>query len=193
MRSGVLLNRFYDKFIFANALKYRQGKFSLANLPFLICPAELLIGLLETNDLEFEKRLYYAVRKSAANHLIPAFGTGFGFHGEKLLNFLERYFVASGWGLIKNVDLDFKAKKAIVKVSNNPVSTKLHAKAKAPADHILRGLLAGIFSRVFDEAVECVETHCMALGEADCEFIVKKQREFDFSDKRVRQQLELEA
>ena len=188
-----MLNRFYDKFIFANSLKYKHSNFFLANLPFLVCPAELLVGLLETNDKEFEKKLYLAIRESVAKHLIPELGKEFGFKGEEMVNFFERYFVASGWGKISNVDLDFKAKKAIVKVSNNPIASRLHKKAKMPADHILRGIIAGVFSRVFKEWVDCVETHCCALGESDCEFIVKRQPEFDFSDKRVRQQLELEA
>jgi len=188
----VLLNRFYDKFIYANSLKYKNNNFFLVDLPFLVCPAHLLSGLLETNDPVFEKKLYIAIKGSVAKQLIPAFGTEFGFRGKKMVVFLEQYFTASGWGAIKNVDLDFDAKKAIVRVSNNPVTSRLHPKAKAPADHILRGVLAGLFSRVFEEPIDCVETHCCALGERDCEFIIKKQPLFDFSDKRVRRQLEVE-
>jgi len=188
-----LLNRFYDKFIFANALKYKKGNFHLVNLPFLFCPAELLKGLLETGSPEFDRMVYYSFKNSVSTHLIPSFGTEFGFHGAKMINFFEKYFVSSGWGMIKNVDLDLKAKKAIVQVSNNPVAKKMHSKHDLPVDHILRGIFAGLFSSVFKESVECVETHCMALGEADCEFIVKRQREFDLSDKRVKQQLELKV
>ena len=187
-----LLNRFYDKFIYANSLKYRHNNFFLIDLPFLLCPAALLSGLLETNDPEFEKKLYLAIKESVAKHLIPSFGTEFGFRGKKMVAFLEQYFVASGWGSIKNVDLDFGEKKAIVLVLNNPIASRLHSKPKAPADHILRGILAGLFSRVFEERVDCVETHCCALGESNCEFIIKKQSLFDFSDKRVRRQIEAE-
>ena len=189
----MVLNTFYDKFYYAGALKYKHNNFFLGRFPFLICPAEVLIGLLETHDPEFEKKLYKAVRRSVANYLMPSFRNEFGFHGEKLAKFLERYFVASGWGSINNVDIDFEAKKAIVKVSNNPLSARLHGKASMPADHILRGILAGIFCCVFEEPVDCVETHCTALGESDCEFIIKRQREFDFGDKRVQQQLDLDV
>jgi len=188
-----LLNRFYDKFIYANSLKYTNNNFFLVDLPFLICPVHLLSGLLATTDPEFEKKLYIAIRESVAKQLIPAFGTDFGFRGKKMVAFLEQYFTASGWGTIKNIDLDFAAKKAIIKISNNPVTSCLHSKAKAPADHILRGIFAGLFSRVFEEPVDCVETHCCALGECDCEFIIKKQLLFDFSDERVRRQLEAEV
>jgi len=185
-----MLNQFYDKFMFTNSLKYKHNNFFLVNMPFLFCPAELLVGLLETGDKDFEKKLYLTVKKSVQGHLIPQFGTEFGFHGEKLIYFLERYFVASGWGKISNVDIDPKAKKAIVKLANNPIAIRLHKKPKLPVDHIFRGIIAGIFSAVFEENVDCVEVHCVALGESDCEFIVKRQPDFDFSDKRVQAQLE---
>ncbi len=184
-----MLNNFYDKFIFTNGLKFRDHNFFLIELPFLICPTELFVCLLETGDAEFERKLYNAIKESVARRLIPLFGTEFGLHGEKMLDFLEKYFIASGWGLLKNIDVDFKAKKAIVSVSSNPVAKRLHSMPKAPVDHILRGLIAGIFSSVFSESVDCVETHCAALGEKDCEFIIKRHNEFDFGDARVMQQI----
>lgn len=187
-----MLNNFYDKFIFTNGLKYTHNNFFLVNLPFLICPSEILAGLLETNDLDFQKKLYSSIKQSVTANFAPPIGTEFGFKGEKLIIFLEQYFIASGWGLIQNVDLDMTAKKAIVKVANNPFAKMLHNKPSMPVDHIIRGIIAGIFSYVFRESVDCVETHCFALGEADCEFIVKKHYEFDISDKRVQQQLELD-
>lgn len=184
-----MLNNFYDKFIFTNGLKFKGSNFFLIDLPFLICPAEIFVALLETGDPEFERKLYAAVKESVARHLIPLFGTEFGLHGEKMLDFLETYFIASGWGLLKNVDIDLKAKKAIVNVSSNPVGGRLHGKPKTPVDHILRGIIAGVFSSVFAESVDCVETHCIALGEKNCEFIVKRHKEFDFGDTRVRNQI----
>jgi len=187
-----LLNNFYDKFIFTNALKYKNNNFFLANLPFLICPAEILAGLVETGDDDFNKRLYCSVKQSVSAHFAPPIGQEFGFQGEKLIAFLEQFFVASGWGLIQSVDLDLQGKKAIVKLSNNPLVPLLHNKPQMPADHLARGVIAGLFSYIFQEPVDCVETHCSALGEADCEFIVKRQHEFDISDKRVQKQLELE-
>jgi len=188
-----MLNSFYDKFIFTNGLQYKHNNFFLVNLPFLICPTEIVIGLLNTDNPAFERHVYYNVKHSVRDRLVAQFGLEFGFKGEKMVNFLERYFVASGWGDIRNVDLDFDAKKAIIRVKNNPLTGRLRGKVKTPSDHILRGIFAGLFSKVFGEGVECVETHCIALGEEDCEFIIKKQAEFDVSDERVQEQLELEV
>ncbi len=187
-----MLNSFYDKFIFTNGLKYKHNNFYLLNLPFVIAPNELFIGLLEVEDEEFGRKLYYVTKESVKKHLLREFDLDFGFEGEKLVNFLETYFVASGWGSIKTIDLDSENKKAIVKVSNNPFSSHLHKRVSQPCDHFLRGILAGLFSRVFRAEIDCVEVHCIALGEQDCEFIIKQHKDFNVESKHVRQQLELD-
>ncbi|MCX6799450.1 MAG: 4-vinyl reductase [Candidatus Diapherotrites archaeon] len=187
-----MLNTFYDKFIFTNGLQYRHGNFFLVDMPFLICPTEVLSGLLCTDNPDFERHVYYGVKRSVSERMVGQFKIEFGFTGDKMVSFLEQFFVASGWGTIKNVDLDMQGRKAIVQVLNNPLTAQLRGKVKTASDHILRGILAGIFTKVFAENVECVETHCVALGGEDCEFIIKRQHEFDFSDKRVQEQLEAE-
>ncbi|MAG22285.1 MAG: hypothetical protein CL943_03205 [Candidatus Diapherotrites archaeon] len=187
-----MLNTFYDKFIFTNGLKYKNNNFYLLNMPFVIAPSELFIGLLEVDDEDFKRKLYYATKDSVRKHLIKEFDLDFGFKGAKLVTFLETYFVASGWGKIQTVDLNMGGKKAIVKVRNNPFSSHLHKKVSRPCDHFIRGILAGVFSRVFNAKVDCVEVHCAALGEQDCEFIIKKQGEFNLENKHVRRQLELD-
>lgn len=187
-----MLNSFYDKFIFTNGLQYKHNNFYLLNLPFVIAPNEIFIGLLEQDDEAFERKLYYSTKDSVKKHFMSEVDTDFGLKGEKLVNFLETYFVSSGWGTISNVDLDFENKKAIVKVSNNPFSIHLHKKVSSPCDHFLRGIFAGIFSRIFNAEIDCVEVHCAALGESDCEFIIKKKEDFDIAHKEVRRQLEIE-
>ena len=69
------------------------------------------------------------------------------------------------------------------------VAEPLRGKVQRPVDHFLRGTLAGLFSNVFGADVECIETHCTALGGGDCRLIVKPHEEMDFSKQRVRDQL----
>lgn len=185
-----MLNAFYDKFIFTNALKYKHSNFYLLNLPFVITPSDLFLEMLTLDD-DFQKKLYSSVKASVKKNLIKKFRLDFGFKGEKLVNFLETYFMASGWGEIKTVDLDLKNQKAIVKVSNSPFGSALHGKVSKPCDHLLRGIFAGVFSKAFEADVDCVEVHCVALGESDCEFIIKKPDEFNLENKNVLNQIEL--
>ena len=149
-----MLNPFLDKFIFTNSLKYRNSNFFLLNMPFLIAPTELLIALSSSEDEELNKKLYYIIKEATRTNLLKQFHLDFGIEGEKAIKLFEEFFTASGWGEIKNINLKMQEKKAIVQVKNSPISAPLHGKVKHEADHILRGIFAGLFSHIFKKNVE---------------------------------------
>lgn len=185
-----MLNTFYDKFIFVNALKYKHNNFFLINIPFAIVPAELLAGLV-SDDAKQNKAIYYAVKESAKAGMLKQFDIDFGYESEKSLVLLRDFFTASGWGGINFSDIDRQNSRAIVTVSDSPVGNMLHGKSKAEVDHFLRGVFAGIFSSHFRKDVDCAELKCIALGERECEFVIKELKDFDFSKKEIRRQLEV--
>ncbi|MBN1941546.1 MAG: hypothetical protein JW772_05185, partial [Candidatus Diapherotrites archaeon] len=174
-----MLNQFYDKFIFTNGLKFKHNNFFLINVPFLIAPIPVLSGIMSVEDPEFTKKLYYAVKDSVRRDLLKQISSDFGFKGERMAKFMGDFFAASGWGSIKVVDLDSSKTEAIVSVQDNPFASHVRKPVKAPVDHFLRGILAGIFSRAFNQGVDCVEVHCCCLGSRDCEFIIKPAPNFD--------------
>ena len=186
-----MLNRFYDKFIFTNALKYKHGNFFLINMPFLIIPTELLVSLSAKDDEELGKEIYYLIKDATRKNLLKQFDLDFGLKGGQAVKFIEEFFSASGWGEIKNIDLNIPKKQAIVQVKNSPIAFPLHGKVKHEADHILRGVFAGLFSKIFKTGVECVELRCAALNRDECEFIIKEQKHFDLKKKQVLRQLAL--
>ena len=53
----------------------------------------------------------------------------------------------------------------------------------------MRGTLAGLFSAIFKEEIDCVEVECGALSNERCKFIIKPKIEFDFTNASVQQQL----
>ncbi len=187
-----MLNNFYDKFIFTNGLKFRHNNFFLINLPFLVMPVEMLSVLLSSEDEQFQKKLYSLVKQSVKNNLMKDMALEFGFKGDRLVNFLKDYFSSSGWGTIQVMDMNFSKSEAIVSVSDNPFVPFLASLAKKPVDSIFRGIFAGIFSKAFEKEVECIETHCSAIGAKECEFIIKPLNDFDLGNKATREQLEIE-
>ena len=110
-----------------------------------------------------------------------------------MASFLEKYFSASGWGLVKHLNINLSKAEALVSVSNNPFTPYLRGKVTKPIDHLHRGIIAGIFSKAFQKDVDCVEVHCSALGHRECEFVVKQQKNFKLESKNVRRQLEIEV
>ena len=187
-----MLNNFFDKFIFTNALKFKHNNFFLINVPFVIAPVEMLVGLLSFEDANFNKKLYSTVKDSVKKNLIKDLSQEFGYKGERMLSFLEEFFSASGWGSIKTLNIDFAKSEAIVSVSDNPFVPFLSAQAKKPVDVLLRAVLAGIFCRAFEKDVDCIELKCSAVGASECEFVLKLQKDFDLGSKLAREQLPLE-
>lgn len=185
----VLLNSFYDRFVFTNSLSYKNHNFFLSGVPFVIAPSALLAGLSGIEDPVLQRQLYASVKKSVRFGLLKQFERDFGLGKEKLLEFCLAYFVASGWGLFEYRDVDFEKKRAIVVVRNSPFSS-FFPSSSFPVDVCSRAILAAVFSEVFSEPVECVETNCSAMGEQACSFVVKQLSDFDFSSDVVRKQLE---
>ncbi|MEK6941484.1 MAG: V4R domain-containing protein [archaeon] len=185
-----MINSFLDKYIFTGGFKYSHNNFFLMGIPFLMVPTGLLVSLAQKGDKNFDKEIYYSFKHSMASALKKEFGVNFEAEGEKGLLLLEEMFTAFGWGQLKHVDLEKENKRAIVVVTSSAIGSRLAGQAKLPADHFLRGIIAGIFFDYFESDVECVESKCAATGENNCEFVVKKKGEFDFSKETVQSQLD---
>lgn len=184
-----MLNSFLDKFIFTNALRYTHYNFYLLNVGFALVPIDILVGLARIPDADANRKLYAAIKEHVSNSLLQSFQLGLSL--EKSLLFLEEFFTASGWGLVKRVDVDAVNKRAIVVVDDNPIAGALQGRTLKPVDHVFRGVLAGVFSHLFQTSVDCVEHECIAVGNQRCEFVIKKQADFDFSKEEPREQLVL--
>ncbi len=109
--------------------------------------------------------------------------------GEKETKLIEDFFAFSGWGAIQVINLQAEAKRAIIVIDNSPFAEALKGKSALPVDTIMRGTLAGLFSAVFKEEIDCVEVECAAQNSERCKFIIKPKVEFDFTNASVQQQL----
>ena len=186
-----MLNPFLDKFIYTSTLKYTHNNFYLAEVPFVLVPTDLLIGICGEEKADFDKMIYYSTKKSVLKRMLKQFDLHFGIQGEKFLYLLDDFFTASGWGEIKIINIDKKNSKALIAVSSSPIATALKGKVKNPVDHMLRAVFSAMFTHYFKTPVECVENKCFAKGDKDCEFVVKKVSEFNFSNKITRRQLKI--
>ena len=185
-----MLNQFFDKYIFTNTLKYTHNNFYLVNVPFVISPVDIFLSILKSNDLDFHKKIYLAVKEDTKSNFMKRFSE-LGITHEKELDFVKAFFVASGWGMIQIIDHDKESKRAIIVLDNSPFATSLGGKVDLPVDTFLKGVLAGLFSEIYGGDVDCVESECLALGAKSCKFILKPKTEFDMSKKIVQDQLSI--
>ncbi len=186
-----MLNHFFDKYIFTNTLKYTHNNFFLVNLPFFIMPVDVMVSLAGNSDIEMHKKIYLSFKENTKANFLPRFKQ-MGVEQEKILMLVKTFFVASGWGNIEIIDNKLESKRAIVVLDNSPFVTELKGKVSLSVDVFLRGILAGLFSVVFAEDVDCVESECAALSGERCKFIIKPKTEFDLESKAVQEQLVLD-
>ncbi len=183
-----MLNNYYDKFIFTGQVKFNNSNFHLIDLPFTIFPVQLFSDFLFSASSEQAKEIYYSVKKSTKN-FVPLLKAKPNYSGISLVNFVNQFFSNSGFGEIRVLQFDEKKSRAIILVSSSPFALMLKNKSKKPIDHIMRGILAGTFSYALEKDLDCVETKCVSMNSSECEFIVNKNKEFDFSKKNTQSQL----
>ncbi len=186
----MVLNNFLDRFIFTSQLRFKDFNFFLMDIPFVIVPVDILLGLGAMDKPEINKAIYYGFKHSALTNLMPKFKVEG--NKQKFLDLSQNFFAASGWGVCKNLELDETNKRALVTLSFSPLARSLQGKVQHPADHYFRGVLAAVFCAYFGENVEVVESNCRALSQTDCTFVVKPLNEFDFSKEETQRQLSLD-
>ena len=87
------------------------------------------------------------------------------------IKFLHRIM---GWATIQEMRIDLEKKRAKIRVSRN-FECELYRRSNKPYSYFYRGILAGLFSRIFKEEIRARETKCIAKGDPYCEFEIKPQ------------------
>jgi predicted hydrocarbon binding protein len=79
-----------------------------------------------------------------------------------------------GLGKMNIISLDNKAKKASIEIKDSTIAYAQLKKGKTKKSvcTITAGILAGIFSYVFEKDVDCIEKKCKAKGDDSCLFVI---------------------
>jgi predicted hydrocarbon binding protein len=94
-----------------------------------------------------------------------------GIKTEELPHVLDVFFTQGGWGKIQT-KVDFTKRQALVTIRNS--ATARQTKSKEPVCHFIQGFISGVSDVLLDGLTECLETKCLAKGDALCEFRVKR-------------------
>jgi predicted hydrocarbon binding protein len=134
-----------------------------------------------SNMLKFMVETYGSAGQALAYQLGKATGESDGMDlikeigEERLLENLPELiniYVAQGWGIPELVHLEFEPLSATVRLDDcfecNDRSSIV------PVSNFIRGHLAGLAKAFFDKSIDCVETKCVARGDAYCEFVAKE-------------------
>jgi predicted hydrocarbon binding protein len=97
---------------------------------------------------------------------------GVSFTKRQVLDNIIHEIKVTGWGVPVIREYDEEHCVLTIVVENNPLIVTLGfvGKAESPVCHYFRGYWVGVISDIFERRVSCIETKCMAMGAASCEF-----------------------
>lgn len=96
----------------------------------------------------------------------------FNFSNPEIVKFMMRMGNQIGWGNFTLKEYDQKAKRLAVVVTHSPFAQAYGASSHGVC-HLIRGVLAGMGSVLFESDCGAEEKTCRAKGDADCLFVVE--------------------
>lgn len=167
---------------------FDKGRISIFGRPSSLLPTDSFVKIqkfLESKNLE--NIIYYSAKESGYKWF-EEMSKSYSLKGKDVIEWGSKIVTLAGWGeavIKKRLDqekiVDFLLRDAIV--------PKLYGSSTRPVDHMFRGLVCGAMNFIFKEELEAVEIKCMATGNPECEFIIKKKSDFDYSNDLVKKQL----
>lgn len=98
-----------------------------------------------------------------------------GLSDEKTVRFMITMGSQIGWGRFEVERFDPGAKILRVKVFHSPFA-EAYGPSSRSVCHLLRGVMAGLGSVIFDESVQAEEPLCLAKGDPWCLFEVRRMK-----------------
>ncbi len=97
----------------------------------------------------------------------------FGYSDQQAVEFMCRMGGEIGWGRFKLIGLDTEDKALTVEVEGSPFAAAYIGRTEVGVCHLIRGVLGGLVSGLFQEEVRAVELLCLARGDPYCRFEVR--------------------
>ncbi|MDE1851359.1 MAG: 4-vinyl reductase [Candidatus Micrarchaeota archaeon] len=158
---------FFEMLIMSRKMAFQDGTVTLYGENVLIFPAPSIIKYicLTGTDPKNAKELYHMAKESILERRGNINSTG---NSEADVSWVIDTVNLYGLGKLHYQETAGTAPAGIIIVENSPFSNSPDCMVGAPMDHILRGILAGMASAVFNKELEAVETECRVVGSSVC-------------------------
>jgi len=182
------LSSFLQKMLFINQFSINNGKFELLGQRYIVLDSSDILAL---QDID-ETKMYNTAKEGSRNHLanivthakvyknikdeslknVVELSKRIGKSEEGALRTLKAIFEIYGLGSMEIIDLDNSNKNVLLKINDSTLAlTQLKkSKSKNSVCTLTSGILAGIFSYLFNKDVDCIENKCLATGNDSCYF-----------------------
>src|SRR3989338_4885498 len=184
-----MLIQLLQKLLFVRQFSIDNGKIELLGGKYIMLNAS---ALLELQSID-ETKIYMLAKESSLSGMknlvehakvynkikdlflrnIAELGRKIGATDEGMIKTLQDIFNLYGLGSLEIIELDNKNKKAVIKIKDSSIAqeyVKKNGKSKNPVCTLTAGVLAGMFSYIMNQKIECIETKCLAQGASECVF-----------------------
>ena len=180
----------FKKLLIARQLEMERGVIKVMKNRMTLLPAPFMSYLLKTskNPIKMGKECYYSAKLTTYNHLTYLLEEEYGLKHHKLEQWMRDVAELMGWGIFTVLNVSWEKKEALITIKDSPVANEMGRVGYA-VDHVSRGAIAGAISIIFRTNIDVVESKCISRGDIVCEFVIRPNEKFSFSDKLVKQQL----
>jgi len=168
----------FEMFKFSKMLKVEDGNMSLMGVDINIVPTSILCslqkGLIDAIGLEKTyNQIYESAKKGSIEYNSSFIKQQKFVDKRKILDWQAKILEFGGWGHIEIAKIDFEKNTLVAHFKQTPFTatyTKLYGKSKGPVDFITAGFNAGGLSVMAGKDLDVIETKCVSMGDAYCEF-----------------------
>ncbi|NIN66729.1 MAG: hypothetical protein GTO63_18980 [Anaerolineae bacterium] len=152
-----------------------EGRIAFKGVPYMVIRPDTVV--------DFQKAVEAEVGDRVAEMMMAGGYTGgsrssrrykevFNYSDEEIVAFMCRMGGEIGWGKFEVEKLDVDNRQLIVVVKNSPFA-EAYGDAENGVCHMIRGVMAGMATGIFDTEVESEEVLCRAKGDELCRFVLK--------------------
>lgn len=182
------LSSLLQKLLFIKQFNISDGKVEILGNNYIMLDASDLLAL-QTID---KTKMYGAAKNSSKENLkslvehasvyksikdesvknIAELSKKIGKNDDGIIKTLQSLFEIYGLGKLTIINLDNSKKQATLKVENSTLAMVQLKKSKSKncVCTLTSGILAGIFSYIFNSDADCIEKKCLAKGDQFCYF-----------------------
>jgi predicted hydrocarbon binding protein len=168
---------FFKKLLFARAISFQEGKFSLFGIRGVMIPSKTFAMLqyeVLKKDPDTKEILFDVGRQQAKIAIESAKKMASG--SSAIVDLLTNSVSLMGLGKLELINPNIDRGNAVFHVKDSAVASEYKRnkyKAKESVDHYLLGLLHGAVEEITSRTVTSKETKCIAKGDPYCEFVCK--------------------
>ncbi len=166
-----MLSNFIKKLLFTRQFFMKNGTIEILRTKQILLPSSII------HDFQTDEGLYDSIKTNVKKEF-HEIANNFGSKREDLIKNITDIFDIYGLGKLELVDVNEESKSANLNLFNSAIAHAHIAKnsnSKKPICNLTSAVLAGIFSFIFNEDVDCYEKNCFGKGDEFCEFVIKKR------------------